>query len=60
MPDPAGRQTGATQRWTEEPFSLVRVTVGAIVPDCAVNVVVTCSAAATDQFDGASTRTKAA
>ena len=31
LPDPNGRQTGAAQRWTEEPFSLVRVTVGTIV-----------------------------
>jgi hypothetical protein len=31
VPDPTGRQSGATQRWTEEPLSLVRVTVGAIV-----------------------------
>jgi hypothetical protein len=31
MPDRAGRQTGTAQRWTEEPFGLVRVTVGAIV-----------------------------
>jgi hypothetical protein len=31
MLDQAGRQTGAAQRWTEEPFGLVRLTVGAIV-----------------------------
>jgi hypothetical protein len=31
MLDRAGRQTGAVQRWTEEPFGLVRLTVGAIV-----------------------------
>jgi hypothetical protein len=29
--DRAGRQTGGAQRWTEEPFSIVRVTVGAVV-----------------------------
>jgi hypothetical protein len=30
MPDPTVRSTGPAQRWTEEPFSLVRIIVGAI------------------------------
>jgi len=29
--DQSGRQTGTIQRWTEEPFGLVRLVVGAIV-----------------------------
>jgi hypothetical protein len=31
MPDRPGRQPGAVQRWTDEPFGLVRLVVGAIV-----------------------------
>ncbi|HEY0351994.1 MAG TPA: hypothetical protein VGC48_07715 [Gemmatimonadales bacterium] len=31
MPDRRGRQPGAVQRWTDEPFGLVRLVVGAIV-----------------------------
>src|ERR1700757_163130 len=36
------------------------VTVGAIASDCALNVVVTCFAAASGQFDGASTSSRRA
>jgi hypothetical protein len=30
MPDPTAPRTGSAQRWTEEPFSLVRIVVGMI------------------------------
>src|SRR5437762_3015471 len=31
MPDRSGRQPGAIQRWTDDPFALVRLVIGAIV-----------------------------